>query len=175
MMMPTGSAEQAGKSPAHQCKMMDMEKPDKPSYPDAGHDHFSDSGPFSAAVFAQGRQTSPTFYAEQVPSKEASAPLACEVVVKFKDDTKVKDIIDAFWKDRAISKAKFEMFREGRPEMAASSLARVTYSGELVLAYPCETSSPAARFSAMREAAARLTAAPDIAYAEPDMTAHPQH
>jgi hypothetical protein len=87
----------------------------------------------------------------------------------------VKDIIDAFWKDPAVARAKFDLFKRDRPEMAAAGLARVTYSNELILAYPRLEKAAAGEAMDIRRIAARLASAPDIAYAEPDMTAHAQH
>jgi hypothetical protein len=104
----------------------------------------------------------------------ASAPnQAMEIVVKFKDDAKVKDIVDTFWKNAPAAKAKFEAFKKGRPEMADIVLDRVTYSNELVLVHKGGAVPPAQRLSAMRDIARRLGAASDISYAEPNMTAHP--
>jgi hypothetical protein len=99
---------------------------------------------------------------------------AVEVVVKFKDDAKVKDIIDAFWKDSQAAKAKFDIFKRGRPEMAGATLDRVTYSNELVLVYPCAAAPKSERAAATREIVSRLAASPDIAYAEPEMTVQTQ-
>lgn len=98
---------------------------------------------------------------------------ALEIVVKFKDDAKVKDIVDTYWKNSAAAKAKFEAFKKGRPEMADTVLDRVTYSNELVLVHKGGGASPSQRLAAMRDIAKRLGAAPDISYAEPNMTAHP--
>ena len=97
---------------------------------------------------------------------------AIEIVVKFKDDAKVKDIVDTFWKNAAAAKAKFEIFKRGRPEMAETVLDRVTYSNELVLVHR-GGGAPPQRLAAMRDIAKRLGAASDISYAEPNMTAHP--
>jgi hypothetical protein len=95
-----------------------------------------------------------------------------EIVVKFKDDAKVKDIIDAFWKDKASATAKFDALKAKRPEFASLKLDRVTYSNELVLVHD-GANAPAGRLAAMRAAATKLGAAADISYAEPNMTAHP--
>jgi hypothetical protein len=104
----------------------------------------------------------------------AAAPnQAIEIVVKFKDDKKVKDIVDTFWKNAPAAKAKFEAFKRGRPEMADTVLDRVTYSNELVLVHKGGAVPPAQRLTAMRDIAKRLGAASDISYAEPNMTAHP--
>jgi hypothetical protein len=104
----------------------------------------------------------------------APAPAAVEVVVKFKDDGKVKDIIDAFWKDPQAAKAKFDSFKRGRPEMTGAKLDRVTYSNELVLVYPCVAALKSERAAATQEIVGRLMASPDISYAEPEMTAQTQ-
>jgi hypothetical protein len=95
-----------------------------------------------------------------------------EVVVKFKDDARVKDIIDAFWRDQAAGKARFDTWKASRPEFAKLSLDRVTYSNELVLIH--DGSVPAQqRLPAMRAIVSKLGAIADISYAEPNMTAHP--
>jgi hypothetical protein len=104
----------------------------------------------------------------------ATGPLKqdMEIVVKFKDDGKIKDIIDAFWKDPASARAKFDALKAKRPEFAALKLDRVTYSNELVLVH--DGGAPAdSRLAAMRAAATKLGGAADISYAEPNMTAHP--
>ena len=41
-----------------------------------------------------------------------------EIVVKFKNDAAVKDIIDAFWRDQSSARAKFDAWKSGRPEFA---------------------------------------------------------
>jgi hypothetical protein len=107
---------------------------------------------------------------DQAPG--AGGGVGMEIVVKFKDDGKVKDIIDAFWKDPGSAKAKFNAFKSGRSEFSDVSLARVTYSNELVLVHQ-GGGSPAASLPAMREIASRLKSVADISYAEPNMTAHP--
>lgn len=95
-----------------------------------------------------------------------------EIVVKFKDDAKVKDIIDAFWRDPASAGAKFDALKARRPEFANLRLDRVTYSNELVLVH--DGGAPAdQRLAAMRGIAAKLKSVSDISYAEPNMTAQP--
>jgi hypothetical protein len=93
-----------------------------------------------------------------------------EIVVKFRDDGKVKHIVDAFWRDPEVARARFDVFKQGRPEMAAAVLLRVTYSNELVLAYPCKTATKAQHTIEARDVAAKLMASPDIAYAEPNLS-----
>lgn len=107
---------------------------------------------------------------DQAPG--ARPDLGVEIVVKFRDDGKVKDIIDTFWKDQAAARRKFEAFKSGRAEFASLALDRVTYSNELVLV-PSAPLASAERMPAMRAIAARLGGLPDISYAEPNMTAHP--
>ena len=102
----------------------------------------------------------------------ASVQMGMEIVVKFKDDAKVKDIIDAFWKDQASGKSKFDAWKANRPEFAKLKLDRVTYSNELVLVH--DGSAPAAeQLPAMKTIAAKLGSVADVSYAEPNMTAHP--
>jgi hypothetical protein len=110
-------------------------------------------------------------FAQGAPAAAPSQSM--EIVVKFKDDAKVKDIVDTFWKNAPAAKAKFEAFKKGRPEMADIVLDRVTYSNELVLVHKGGSVPPAQRLAAMRDIAKRLGAASDISYAEPNMTAHP--
>ncbi len=106
------------------------------------------------------------------PGGGAAVTMGMEIVVKFKDDAKVKPIIDAFWKDQAAGKAKFETWKANRPEFARLKLDRVTYSNELVLVH--DGSAPAAeQLAAMKTIAAKLGSVTDISYAEPNMTAHP--
>jgi hypothetical protein len=111
--------------------------------------------------------------AANVPATRPGAPqMGMEIVVKFKDDAKVKDIIDAFWKDQASARAKFDALKARRPEFAHLNLDRVTYSNELVLVH--DGGAPVAqRLPAMRAMAAKLKDVSDISYAEPNMTAHP--
>lgn len=107
---------------------------------------------------------------DQAPG--AAVNMGMEIVVKFKDDSKVKDIIDAFWKDQGSARTKFDAWKSGRPEFANLKLDRVTYSNELVLVH---TGASAAdrQLLAMREIAKKLAGVADISYAEPNMTAHP--
>ncbi|MEZ5938724.1 MAG: hypothetical protein R3C52_10970 [Hyphomonadaceae bacterium] len=95
-----------------------------------------------------------------------------EIVVKFKNDAMVKDIIDTFWRDEGAASAKFETFKAGHPEFAGLKLDRVTYSNELVLT-PSASIPPARRLTVMREMAARLTAGGAVSYAEPNLMAQP--
>ena len=98
--------------------------------------------------------------------------MGMEIVVKFKDDKTIKDIIDAFWRDQGSARAKFETWKANRLEFAKLKLDRVTYSNELVLVH--DGSAPVAeRLPAMKTIVAKLAAASDISYAEPNMTAHP--
>jgi hypothetical protein len=114
------------------------------------------------------------FLAKADQRPDVVAPFALEVVVRFKDDGKVKDIVDAFWRDPQAAKAKFDLFKQGRPDMSAAKLDRVTYSNELVLIYPCAAVSKSERARVTREIISRFSASPDIAYAEPAMTVQPQ-
>lgn len=98
--------------------------------------------------------------------------MGMEIVVKFKDDGKVKDIIDAFWKDQASARTRFEAWKAGKPEFDSLKLDRVTYSNELVLVHTGATAADT-RLPAMREIAKKLAGVADISYAEPNMTAHP--
>lgn len=106
------------------------------------------------------------------PGSVGGAQAGIEIVVKFKDDARVKDIIDAFWRDQSSARSKFDAWKAGRPEFAGLRLDRVTYSNELVLVHDGSL-APAERIVAMRTIAARLGSAADISYAEPNMTAHP--
>lgn len=126
------------------------EPPIRPSVP----------APNAPALKSPSLQESATKRPEQAP----------EIIVRFKDDAKVKDIVDTFWKSVPAAKAKFEAFKKDRPEMADTALERVTYSGELVLVRLGRDGSPKG-LAATRAIAARLAAAPDIAYAEVDATA----
>lgn len=111
---------------------------------------------------------------DQAPGQSSGSrpELGVEIVVKFRDDAKIKDIIDTFWKDQAAGRRKFEAFKAARPEFAALSLDRVTYSNELVLIPVAPLPAPD-RMPAMRALAAKISGTADISYAEPNMTAHP--
>jgi hypothetical protein len=129
-----------------------------------------DAAPAAAPEPGPG-QALPGVAFDQVPG---GGPLAMdiEIVVKFKDDAKVKGIIEAFWRDQDSGRARFEAFKAGRPEFAGLKLDRVTYSNELVLTHAGD--APAGRrLAVMRELAARLKSVSDISYAEPNMTAQP--
>jgi hypothetical protein len=95
-----------------------------------------------------------------------------EIVVKFKDDGKVKDIIDSFWKDQGSAQSKFNAFKASHPEFANLKLDRVTYSNELVLVHDGSAATDQ-RLAAMRASAAKLKNLSDVSYAEPNLTAHP--
>ncbi|MEQ1780998.1 MAG: hypothetical protein ABMA14_06555 [Hyphomonadaceae bacterium] len=106
------------------------------------------------------------------PGGAGGAVMGMEIVVKFKDDAKVKDIIDAFWKDQGSAKTKFNAWKANRPEFAKLKLDRVTYSNELVLVH--DGSAPAAeQLAAMKAIASKLGSVADVSYAEPNLTAHP--
>ena len=107
---------------------------------------------------------------DQAPG--AAANMGMEIVVKCKDDGKVKDIIDSFWRDQGSARTKFETWKASRPEFAGLKLDRVTYSNELVLVH-ADASAANTRLPAMREIAKKLAGVADISYAEPNMTAHP--
>lgn len=94
--------------------------------------------------------------------------LGVEIVVKFKEDRKIQGVLDAFWKDAASARKKFDAFKSGRPEFAGVKLDRVTPSNELVL-----TPSGNLSANAARDLANKIGRAPDVSYAEPNVTAKP--
>lgn len=91
-----------------------------------------------------------------------------EIVIRFKDDARVSAIITTFWKDPEAARARFDDFKQGWPELAPARLLRVTYSNELVLAFPF--GATAGRREAVRDLAASLSRLPSVVYAEPDYT-----
>ncbi|MEM6627936.1 MAG: hypothetical protein AAF719_14660 [Pseudomonadota bacterium] len=95
-----------------------------------------------------------------------------EIVVKFKDDTQIKPIADLFWKDKAAARAKFDALKARSPALKNLYLARVTYSGEVVLVHDEDMPADKLRRATL-DAAARLKADPNISYAEPNATAQP--
>lgn len=109
---------------------------------------------------------------DQAGASSGKPALSAEIVVKFKDDRKVQDMVDMFWKDAPAARKKFEAFRLGRPEFAGVKLVRVTYSNELVLA-PITDMGPDKRAAQVRDLASKMGKAPDIAYAEANVTAKP--
>lgn len=106
------------------------------------------------------------------PGATGGVATSIEIVVKFKDDGRVKDIVDAFWRDQASARAKFDAWKANRPEFAGLKLDRVTYSNELVLVHDGSLPAPQ-RTAAMRAIVTKLGSVADISYAEPNVTAHP--
>ncbi len=106
------------------------------------------------------------------PGAAASMQMGMEIVVKFKDDGKMKDIIDTFWRDKTSAQVKFDAWKANRPEFAKLKLDRVTYSNELVLVHDGSVPAPE-QLTAMKTIAAKLGSVADVSYAEPNMTAHP--
>lgn len=115
--------------------------------------------------FAPGN---PTVQQNQTPPG-AGPQRVVELVVKFKDDAKVKPILDSFWTDPATAKSRFETWKANRPEFAKLKLDRVTYSNELVLVLDGTVPAPE-RAAAIRDIVKALGAAPDISYAEQQAT-----
>lgn len=105
----------------------------------------------------------PAVQQNQTPG--ASPQRVAELVVKFKDDGKIKPILDIFWTDPAAAKTRFETWKASRPEFANLKLDRVTYSNELVLVM-ADGVPAAERSAAIRDIVKALGAAPDISYAE---------
>jgi hypothetical protein len=106
---------------------------------------------------------------DQTPGAGSPVQRNVELVVKFKDDSKIKDIVEAFWRDPAAAKARFGTWSANRAEFAGLRLDRVTYSNELVLVLK-DGGAPAERAAAIRDAVKKLGAAPDISYAEQQAT-----
>lgn len=136
----------------------------------------SPAGPLPAEAGAAPPPSGPALPGiafDQAPGAASPIQRNVELVVKFKDDSKVKDIIDAFWRDPASAKSRFATWKANRAEFAGLRLDRVTYSNELVLVLE-DGGTPAERLAAIREAVKKLGAAPDISYAEQQATlAHP--
>jgi hypothetical protein len=109
---------------------------------------------------------------DQTGANAGKVALAVEIVVKFKDDRKVQDLVDTFWKDAPAARKKFDAFKAGRPEFAAVKLDRVTYSNELVLT-PIADVAPDKRAAQVRDLASKMGKAADISYAEANVTAKP--
>jgi hypothetical protein len=114
----------------------------------------------------------PGVHFDQVGAGAGKPALGVEIVVRFKDDRKVQDMVDTFWKDAPSARRKFEAFKAGRPEFAAVQLDRVTYSNELVLV-PIASLAPDKRAAQARNLAAKMGKAADISYAEANVTAKP--
>ena len=180
LAMAVGSAlnpaDPPSPSPSHSPTLT---APGPSSSPQAGppSPHASGIGPGGPSAGGPGL---PGVARDQAPGAGAGAPagrsgapqLGVEVVVKFRDDARVKEIVDLFWRDQAAARVRFEALKADMPEFNNLALDRVTYSNELVLA-PTQALPAPQRLPAMREIAARLGKRPDIAYAEPNMTAHP--
>lgn len=126
---------------------------------------------FSASASGQVSAGPSPIGARQALSPQLEQPI--EIVVKFKDDNLVKPIVDLFWKDPAAARTAFDAFKKGHPALTRASLARVTYSNELVLAYACSAVSCADRPAAIRALVAALASSVDIAYADPEVMVKP--
>jgi hypothetical protein len=142
-----------------------------------GPDAPTASAPFEAPVTSEAPAAAPEpgtsipgVAFDQAPG--GAATMGMEIVVKFKNDGPVKDIIDSFWKDQNSARSKFDAWKAGKPDFANLKLDRVTYSNELVLVHT-GASTADTRLPAMREIAKKLAGNADISYAEPNMTAHP--
>lgn len=99
-------------------------------------------------------------------TKPAAATI--EIVVRFRDDKQVEDMVNLFWKDPKAAKDKFDSFKRGRTDLAGAALSRATYANELVLAFPCSLPTAANCQVAARDLAAVIRSSADVAYAEPD-------
>jgi len=147
---------------------------DEPSAPPPSQTQVISAGaaPADAPQAPQPGAAVPGVALDQAPTAGGARQTDMEIVVKFKDDGKVRDIVDAFWRDQTSGREKFEALKARRPEFANLTLDRVTYSNELVLVHE-GGAPPEQRLPAMRAMAARLKDAADISYAEPNMTAQP--
>ncbi len=125
----------------------------------------------SPAQTSQPGTAAPGVAFDQAPASGVRQ-MDMEIVVKFKDDAKVKDIVDAFWRDAGSAREKFDAFKARRPEFAGLKLDRVTYSNELVLVQDGGAPSEQ-RLTAMRALAKQIMDAADISYAEPNLMAQP--
>lgn len=97
-----------------------------------------------------------------------------EIVVKLKAKDEAKRVCDMFWKDNEAGRAEFQKMIKGKPELKGLRLKRVTYSNEFVLDFgPTEEKITPALKSRYRNAVKYLGALPNIAYAEPNVTAQP--
>jgi hypothetical protein len=111
---------------------------------------------------------------EQAGAADVRSPVSqsVEIVVALKDANAIKPIADAFFKDPAQGRRAYDVFRTRHPAFAGLALDRVTYSSELVLT-PVKAPAAGKALVTAREIAARLSAAPDVAYAEPNLIAKP--
>ncbi|MBU6318275.1 MAG: hypothetical protein KGS00_01360 [Alphaproteobacteria bacterium] len=132
----------------------------------------SPAPPSPSPVFAQGPSPAdlPGIASDQ--GAPANLSISPEMVVKFKNDARVKPIIDQFWKNPIAARKAFLELRSKRPDLSGLTLDRVTYSNELVLVPDASSKKPMGA-KEMREIARKLTKSPDIEYAEVTMTAHP--
>lgn len=121
------------------------------------------------AGYAQPQPPPATPGIAQNQAQGRGAPeMGVEIVVKFKDDSMVKDITDLFWRDQGAAQARFSSFKRRWDELAPVRLARVTYSNELVLV-AAGNASP----DEMRQIARQIGQMPEVSYAEPNSTAQP--
>jgi hypothetical protein len=130
----------------------------------------------AAALFGLGLVLTPSALAvprHPDPPFGSEAATQIEVVVKFKDDRTVKGIVDSFWTDASAAGKRFDEFKRAHPDLAGATLVRVTYSNELVLAFPISPQGGNRRIAA-RDLTERLGRLPYVAYAEPDHTVSTQ-
>lgn len=95
-----------------------------------------------------------------------------EIVVGMTDAGDVQPIAEAYFRDPAQGRKLYDAFRAKHPAFAGLALDRVTYSNELVVT-PQRTPPAGKELAALRQLAAKLSASPGVAYAEPNMIAKP--
>ena len=95
--------------------------------------------------------------------------LHMQFIVKFKGDAAV-EWRDRYIEDPAAARAAFARFAAQNPAFANLRLERMTYGGEATLSYDGDAPADARALEALsRQITARLNAAEDVDYAEPNL------
>ena len=92
-------------------------------------------------------------------------------VVRFTDNQELDRLVKQYRGDKEGTRAAFAKWAAKHPELNGLTLARVNYSGEVILNYRGEDDTKPA--ISAKEIQARLNELPFVRYADPDFTAFP--
>ena len=124
-------------------------------------------------AIAQPQQVRPQPPAQPTPVQAESYPVRrADVIVKFRADPAIDQVISTWRRDRASAEAAFAAWAAADPLFSQMTIAGCSYSGELILSkeigggvVPAE-----AEVDTLTE---QIRAHSAVAYADPDFTAHP--
>lgn len=128
----------------------------------------STNGPAAAegSVFKPAQAGQPA--SRSVPAQARGG--FADFIVKLEDAPEVAEAIRLFRKDKAAGRAAFEAWQAENPDFADFEFRGGSYSGEAFLRKRFDGPPDRSRVAAALE---RLRASPDVAYCDPDYTAHP--